>query len=103
MTRVIFAMLLGLSCAVPAFGEHSSNGTAGGGDGIQLTVGYLYQGSQPTFGGGWFGVNGGSADVLVPVTGRLGAVGEFSGAHAGSLPLADSGLTLLTYMAGPRY
>ena len=100
MTRAISGVLVCIFWVVGAFAARIPAPDAE--QGVQLSIDYLYQGSQPTFGPNWFGMNGGSADVLYPFTRHLGAVVEFSGIHTGSVPLSGAGLTLLTYTAGPR-
>jgi outer membrane immunogenic protein len=102
MKRVISALLFCLFCAGLALGVEDPSTAATAKEGPQFSIGYLYQGAQPTFGGGSFGLNGGRADMMLPVTRHLGMVAEFSGVHAGDIPLSATGLTLLTYMAGPR-
>ena len=101
MTRAICGVLFCVFSAVCAFAARIPAPDAE--QGVQLSVNYLYQGSHPTFGPSWFGMNGGSADAFWPFTRHLGVVAEFSGTRTGSVPLSDSGLTLLTYMAGPRF
>lgn len=101
MTRAIYGVLFCISSVVSAFAARIPAPDAD--QGMQLSIDYLYQGSQPTFGPSWFGMSGGSVDVLYPFTRHLGAVAEFSGIHTGNVPLSGSGLTLLTYTAGPRF
>jgi opacity protein-like surface antigen len=95
-------MLVCLFCFTLTLGSGNPSVVASAQQAAQLSVGYLHQDSRPAFGGGRFGMNGGRADLLLPVTRRLGLVCEFSGVHTGSVPLSGSGLTLATYMAGPR-
>jgi opacity protein-like surface antigen len=102
MKRVISAMLFCLFCAALALGVEDPSTAVTAKEAPQFSVGYLYQGSQPTFGGGSFGLNGGRADMMLPVTRHLELVAEFSGVHADNIPLSATGLTMLTYMAGPR-
>ncbi len=92
MKRIIFAMLFCLTCAAFGLDEQA-----------QFSAGYVYQGSQAVVGNSGFGLNGGRADVVLPLTRQFGAVAEFSGLHAGSVAASGSGLTLLNYMAGPRF
>lgn len=91
MTRILSIVMFCLICAIASFGQQA-----------QISAGYLYQGSQQVPGSGWFGMNGGRSDILFPVTRHVGVVGEFSGVHTGSMASSGMGLTLLTYMAGPR-
>ena len=101
MTRAIYGVLFCVFSAACAFAARIPAPDAE--QGVQLSIDYLYQGAHPTFGPSWFGMNGGSADVLYPFTRHLGAVAEFSGTRTGSVPLSGTGLTLLTYTAGPRF
>lgn len=49
-------------------------------------------------------MNGARADVLFPITRHWGIVAEVNGVHAGNMGLASApGLTLFTYMTGPRF
>lgn len=99
---MIIAMLAGLLCATLVSAAQAQAAAPGPGEGAQFSAGYVYQGSQSTFGSNRFGLNGGRADMLLPFTRHLGLVGEIIGVHTGSIPEAGTGLTLLTYMAGPR-
>jgi len=69
----------------------------------EFSLSYLYQGSQPVPANGWFGLNGGRADVSIPVARRWSVAGEVAGLHTGSYGTIGSPLTLLTFMAGPRF
>lgn len=102
MKRSFSVVLFSLLCAVSAFGEEAPTTVPGAIAWTQFSAGYVYQGSQPTFGDNSFGMNGGRADVMLPLNKHIGLVGEFSGVHTGSVPLSSNGLTLFTYMAGPR-
>jgi hypothetical protein len=86
MKRVIFGLLLCLFSAVLALGEEVATAVPSAKQGPQFSLGYIYQGSEPTFGGGSFGLNGGRADLLLPLARQFGLVAEFAGAHAGSVP-----------------
>jgi len=68
----------------------------------QVSLSYTQQGSQPTPGKSWFGMNGGRADLSWPILGRWSVVGEFGGVHTGSYGASGSPLTVMTFMAGPR-
>ena len=100
-------MLFSLFCAALTFGQQApaapATAPASAKEGLQFSVGYTYQGSQPTFGGSWFGLNGGRSDLLFPLTRHFGIVTELNGTHTDSIPSLGSGLTMLTYMAGPRF
>jgi outer membrane immunogenic protein len=101
--RIISTILICLFSVALALGEQPQSATSGDKQGPQSSFGYLYQRSQGTFGGKGFGLNGGRADVLLPFTRNFGLVAEFSGVRTGGIPGAGTGLTLLTYMAGPRF
>ncbi len=102
-TRMISAMLVCLCWITLRLEGQAQNPAPSFKEEPQFSVGYLYQGSQPALGNGRFGMNGGRADVLFPLRRHFGLVGEFSGAHTNSVPGAGTGLTLVTYMAGPRF
>lgn len=101
-TRIISTILMCLFSVALALGEQPQSTASADKQGPQFSFGYLYQRSQATFGNG-FGLNGGRADVLLPFRRNLGLVAEFSGVRTGGIPGAGTGLTLLTYMAGPRF
>ena len=69
----------------------------------QFSLGYVYQGATAVAGGGWFGLNGARADLLLPITQRWGVTTEFSGVNTNNMTSSATALTLFTYMAGPRY
>jgi outer membrane immunogenic protein len=100
-TKTMIAMLVCLFSAALALGADAPSAPDVK-EGPQFSAGYMYQGSQGTFGSTRFGLNGGRADVLLPFRNHVGLIGDFSGVHTGTIPGADTGLTLLTYMAGPR-
>jgi peptidoglycan-associated lipoprotein len=52
---------------------------------------------------GCFVLNGGSSEELFHVWKSIAAVTQVTGSRAGSVPQSQQGLSLLTYMAGPRY
>lgn len=104
MKRAILVVVFSLVCtafaaeqtAVPSGKEASAHEP-------QLSLGYVYQGSQGV-GSSWFGMNGGRADVMFPVARHWGVVAEFSGVHTDSVGSSPAqALTLFTYMAGPRF
>jgi outer membrane immunogenic protein len=99
--RVLYVMLFCLMCAALGFGQQATVSSSAK-EGPQFSAGYTYEKSQTALGSSWFGMNGGRADVMVPFTRHFGLVAEFSGTHTNSVPSAGTGLTLLTYMAGPR-
>lgn len=50
-----------------------------------------------------FLLNGGSSEELFHVWKNIAAVAQVTGSRTGSVPQSQQGLSLLTYMAGPRY
>jgi outer membrane immunogenic protein len=52
---------------------------------------------------GCFNLQGGRADASYRVLERLAVAGEISGVHASNIVGSGLDLSLLTYMAGPRY
>jgi outer membrane immunogenic protein len=50
-----------------------------------------------------FLLNGGSSEALFHVWKNIAAVVQFTGEPTGNVPQSQQGLSLVTYMAGPRY
>ncbi len=70
---------------------------------VQLSVDYLYMGSNRVPGAAdWFAANGGRADISVGNWRHLSLVGEIAGSHTSNLTSPGSGQTLSTFLAGPR-
>ncbi len=91
MKKVIVTLLLCLCCAAMA-----------GAQGIQLSSGYLYQRTQTLGGGSKVGFEGGRAEVAYVLPRHFAMVGEFTGSRSNmNSQLYD--MTLLTFMAGPRF
>jgi hypothetical protein len=85
MKRVIRIIVVGLLFATAAWAQQ-----------VQVSVSYLYQGSNELPGAtDWFSANGGRADAEFGNWRHLGLVAEVAGARAASL-------TTITYLAGPR-
>jgi outer membrane immunogenic protein len=63
---------------------------------------FVHSNAPPT-GCGCFSMNGGTASALRQFTPRLGVEAEFSGIYNGNVNATGRSLTLLTYLAGPRY
>jgi len=107
MKRAILIVLFSLTCTAWAVEQKdvaSSSQAAASTHTPQLSFGYVYQGGQGVSGGNWFGMNGARADLLLPLTRHWGMVAEFSGVHTDGMGSASApGLTLFTYMAGPRF
>jgi len=71
---------------------------------IDASVSYELQRSNGPEGDcGCFHLQGGRADASYLVLERVTVVGEISGAHASNITGSGLDLSLLTYMAGPRY
>ncbi|HZY71579.1 MAG TPA: hypothetical protein VFE22_00565 [Edaphobacter sp.] len=71
---------------------------------IVLSVNYTATvGNAPPGECGCFVLNGGSSEELFHVWKNIAAVAQITGSRAGSVPQSQQGLSLLTYMAGPRY
>ena len=71
---------------------------------IEVSVGYLAQFSNSPPGAcGCFVLQGGYADVGLPVHGRFQAVLELDGVTAGSVPEASRGLSVVTLAVGPKF
>jgi peptidoglycan-associated lipoprotein len=71
---------------------------------IALSVDYTAMiGNAPPGNCGCFQLNGGSSEELFHVWKNFAAVAQVTGSRAGNIPQSQQGLSLLTYMAGPRY
>lgn len=69
---------------------------------VEVSASYLYQGSNHVPGASdWFNVNGGRADASFGGWRHTGLAAEFSGVHSSNMA-PGTGLTMFTYMAGPR-
>lgn len=96
--RAAILLFISAACAVRATSQTSpsSNWEVGAG------YNYVHTNAPPT-GCGCFSMNGGSASVVRQVTMAFGIAGEFNGVTNGSINTTGRSLTLLTYLAGPRY
>lgn len=75
--------------------------TAAWAQSAQVSVNYLYQRSKQTApSGDWFGANGVRSDLNFGDWRKLSVATEFSGVHTS---VEGQGITLFTYMAGPRF
>jgi outer membrane immunogenic protein len=92
-------LLLASACAVPlAHAQTSAPYT------WELGVGYQFvHTNAPPASCGCFSMNGGSASATRQFSTHFGIAAEFSGVANGNVDASGKSLTLLTYMAGPRY
>src|SRR6185437_8206539 len=71
---------------------------------IALSVGYTAMiGNAPPGTCGCFLLNGGSSEELFHVWKNVAAVAQITGSRTDSVPQSQQGLSVITYMAGPRY
>ena len=71
---------------------------------IALSVGYSAMISNAPPGEcGCFLLNGGNSEALFHVWKNIAAVVQLTGDHTGNVPQSQHGLSLITYMTGPRY
>ena len=71
---------------------------------IALSVGYSAMiGNAPPGECGCFLLNGGSSEALFHVWKNVAAVVQLTGDHTGNVLQSQQALSLVTYMAGPRY
>lgn len=71
---------------------------------IALSVGYTAMiGNAPPGTCGCFLLNGGSSEELIHVWKSIAAVAQVTGSRTDHVPQSQQGLSLITYMAGPRY
>jgi outer membrane immunogenic protein len=71
---------------------------------IALSVGYTAMiGNAPPGTCGCFLLNGGSGEELFHVWKNIAAVAQVAGSRTDHVPQSQQGLSLITYMAGPRY
>jgi outer membrane immunogenic protein len=71
---------------------------------IALSINYTAMiGNAPPGSCGCFLLNGGSSEELFHVWRNVAAVVQLSGNRVGNVPQSQQGLSVVTYMAGPRY
>jgi len=71
---------------------------------IALSVSYTAMiGNAPPGTCGCFLLNGGSSEGLFHIWKNVAAIAQVTGSRTGHVPQSQQGLSLLTYMAGPRY
>jgi outer membrane immunogenic protein len=104
----IFLALMTASKAVPAQAIPSVSDDLGPtiskSHPIAISIGYTAMiGNAPPGTCGCFLLNGGSGEALIHVWKNVAAVADVSGDHTAQVPQSQLGLSLVTYMAGPRY
>ncbi|HEY4382564.1 MAG TPA: hypothetical protein VGN01_19625 [Acidobacteriaceae bacterium] len=71
---------------------------------IAFSVNYTAMiGNAPPGSCGCFLLNGGSTEELIHLWRNFAAVAQVTGSRTGSVPQSQQGLSIITYMAGPRY
>jgi peptidoglycan-associated lipoprotein len=95
---VAFSLLLAAACAVPAIAQSNPPAL------WEVGAGYNFvHTNAPPSGCGCFSMNGGTASIARPFTPSFSIVGEFNGITNGNVNASGHSLTLLSYLAGPRY
>lgn len=79
MKTILRTIVTSLLCAALTLGSQAQIKER-----AQFSVGYVYQDVESRFDAGSFGLNGGRADVLIPLVHHVGVVAEFSGGRAGT-------------------
>ncbi|HMH16474.1 MAG TPA: hypothetical protein VK578_25465 [Edaphobacter sp.] len=71
---------------------------------IAVSINYTAMiGNSPPGSCGCFLLNGGSSEGMFHVWRNVSAVAQITGSHTGHIPNSIQGLSLMTYMGGPRY
>jgi outer membrane immunogenic protein len=95
---VAFSLLLAAACAVPAVAQSNPPAL------WEVAAGYNFvHTNAPPSGCGCFSMNGGTASITRQFTPSFGIAGEFNGVTNGNVNASGHSLTLLSYLAGPRY
>jgi peptidoglycan-associated lipoprotein len=95
---VAISLLLAAACAVPAVAQSNPPAL------WEAAAGYNFvHTNAPPSGCGCFSMNGGTASITRQFTPSFGMAGEFNGVTNGNVSGSGHSLTLLTYLAGPRY
>jgi outer membrane immunogenic protein len=107
-SALIFTALMGAVRTAPAQAVPSATDDLGPtiskSHPIAISVGYLAMiGNAPPGTCGCFLLSGGSGEALVHVWKNVAAVADVSGNRTAQVPQSQQGLSLVTYMAGPRY
>jgi peptidoglycan-associated lipoprotein len=69
---------------------------------LGLSYNWMYS-NHPAGGDNTFSMNGGSASLAWNVNRSFALVGDVGAVHASDVPIAGQGLTVTSYVAGPRY
>lgn len=107
-TFLSFAILMGAIAAASAqtiqSTDHDLDQTVSKSHPIAVSVNYAAMiGNAPPGTCGCFLLNGGSSEGMFHVWNNVAAVAEVSGNRTAQIPNSQQGLSLITYMAGPRY
>jgi outer membrane immunogenic protein len=95
---VVFSLLLAAACAVPAVAQSNPPAL------WEAAAGYNFvHTNAPPSGCGCFSMNGGTASIARRFTPSFSIAGEFKGVTNSNVSASGHSLTLLTYLAGPRY
>lgn len=107
ITFLMSALLMGAVSAASAQSVAPTNDlgpTVSKSHPIALSVNYTAMiGNAPPGTCGCFLLNGGSSEELFHLWKNVAAVAQITGSRTDSVPQSQQGLSLITYMAGPRY
>ena len=95
---IAISLILVIACAVPALAQSAPQSAWAVGAGYN----FVHTNAPPT-GCGCFSMNGGLASVNRQLTPSFSLAGEFAGVNNANVTGTGRSLTLLTYVAGPRY
>jgi outer membrane immunogenic protein len=96
--RVALSLVLAAACAASAVAQSNSPALWEAGAGYN----FVHTNAPPS-GCGCFSMNGGTASIAYQLTPSFSVAGEFNGVGNGNVNASGHSLTLLTYLAGPRY
>jgi outer membrane immunogenic protein len=96
--QVAASLLLAAACAVPAVAQSNPLALWEAGAGYN----FVHTNAPPS-GCGCFSMNGGAASMARKFTPSFSIAGRFGGVTNGNVSASGHSLTLLTYLAGPRY
>ena len=107
ITFLVSALLMGAVSAASAQTEAPTNDlgpTVSKSHPIALSANYTAMiGNAPPGTCGCFLLNGGSSEELFHLWKNVAAVAQVTGSRTDNVPQSQQGLSLITYMAGPRY